>query len=83
MPPFYSLKITRQTRATRSLLIEWAGEVTADGEGFRVVGTGREGTFRSPASFVDNLPASLRMRISILNANGKAYQIDKVYRLTP
>ena len=83
MPSFYSLKVTRQTRATRALLVEWAGEVTADGEGFRILGTGREGTFRIPASIAHNLPASLRVRISILNANGKAYQVDKVYRLTP
>jgi hypothetical protein len=82
-PSFYSLKITRPTRATRSLFIEWAGEVTADGEGYRVIGTGREGTFRIPASIAHSLPASLRVKISILNANGKAYQIDKVYRLAP
>jgi hypothetical protein len=82
-PPLFSLKITRQTRATRSLLVEWTGEVTADGEGFRVIGTGREGTLHIPAGLARSLPASLRVRISILNANGKAYQIDKVYRLTP
>ena len=82
-PPAFSLKITRQTRATRSLLVEWAGEVTADGEGYRIVGTGREGAFRIPPSIAHNLPATLRVRVSILNANGKAYQVDKVYRLVP
>ncbi|HEY6347022.1 MAG TPA: hypothetical protein VIY49_36495 [Bryobacteraceae bacterium] len=82
-PPLFSLKITRQTRATRSLLVEWTGEVTADGEGFRVIGTGSQGTFPIPRSIVGNLPAALRVRISILNANGKAYELDKVYRLTP
>jgi hypothetical protein len=82
-PPLFSLKIARQTRATRSLLVEWTGEVTADGEGFRVIGTGREGTFPIPRSIVRNLPAALRVRISILNASGKAYELDKVYRLTP
>jgi len=82
MPALYSLRITRQARATRSLLVEWTGEVTADGEGYRVIGTGREGTFHIPPSIAHNIPASLRVRVSILNANGKAYQIDKVYRLT-
>ena len=81
--PPYSLTTTRQTRATRSVLVEWTGEVTADGEGFRIVGTGREGTLRISNSIAHSLPASLRVRISILNANGKAYQMDKVYRLTP
>jgi hypothetical protein len=83
VPPLFSLKITRQSRATRSLLVEWTGEVTAEGEGFRVIGTGRQGTFPIPRSIVRNLPAALRVRISILNANGKAYELDKVYRLTP
>ncbi|HYK63082.1 MAG TPA: DUF5060 domain-containing protein [Bryobacteraceae bacterium] len=82
MPPLFSLKITRQTRATRSLLVEWTGEVTADGEGFRVIGTGRQGTFQIPRSLVRNLPAALRVRLSVLNANGKVYELDKVYRLT-
>jgi len=82
-PPAYSLKITRQTRATRALLVEWTGEVTAGGEGYRIIGTGREGTFRIPPSIAHNLPGALRVRISVLNANGKAYQLDKVYRLTP
>ena len=82
-PPLFSLKIARQTRATRSLLVEWTGEVTADGEGFRVIGTGSQGTFQIPRSIVRDLPAVLRVRVSILNANGKAYELDKVYRLTP
>jgi hypothetical protein len=82
-PPLFSLKIARQTRATQSLLVEWTGEVTADSEGFRVIGTGREGTFQIPRSIVRNLPAALRVRVSILNAYGKAYELDKVYRLTP
>jgi hypothetical protein len=81
-PSAYTLKITRASRATRSLMVEWTAEVTASGEGYRVSGTGREGPFDIPASITNNLPASLRVRVSILNANGKIYQLDKVYRLT-
>ncbi|HEY7337091.1 MAG TPA: DUF5060 domain-containing protein [Bryobacteraceae bacterium] len=81
-PPPFSLRITRQSRATRALLVEWTGEVTADGEGFRVIGTGSHGTFQIPPSIAHNFPATLRLRVSILNANGKAYELDKVYRLT-
>jgi hypothetical protein len=81
--PRYSLKILRPTRATRELLAEWTGEVVLDGEGFRVVGTGREGTLHIPASIVHKLPGTLSLRVSILNANGKAYAVDKVYRLGP
>jgi hypothetical protein len=81
--PRYSLKIVRPTRATRDLLVEWTAEVVLDGEGFRVAGTGREGTLHIPASIVHKLPGTLSVRVSILNANGKAYAIDKVYRLGP
>ena len=81
--PRYALKILRPTRATRELLAEWTAEVVLDGEGFRVAGTGREGTLRIPASIVHKLPGTLSLRVSILNANGKAYVVDKVYRLGP
>jgi hypothetical protein len=83
LQPPYSLKITRPTRATRDLLVEWTAEVVLDGEGFRVVGTGSKGMMRIPASIVHKLPGTLSLRVSILNANGKAYAIDKVYRLGP
>jgi hypothetical protein len=83
VPPRYSLKIVRPTRATRDLLVEWTAEVVLDGEGFRVAGTGLAGTLRIPASIVHKLPGTLSLRVSILNANGKAYAIDKVYRLGP
>jgi hypothetical protein len=80
MPPF-SLKVKRDTRATRSLLVEWTGEVTLDGEGYRIVGAGREGTLHIPPEIAHSLPASLILHVSILNANGKAYVLDEVYRL--
>jgi hypothetical protein len=80
-PPFYSLKIKRDTRATRSILVEWTGEVTIAGQGYRVIGKGKEGTFQIPMNLTPRLPASLATRVMILNANGKAYVLDKVYRL--
>jgi hypothetical protein len=81
--PYYAIKIKRDTRATRSLWIEWTGEVVIDGEGYRVVGAGKEGTMQIPKSIVKNYPAVLSLRMNVLNANGKAYVVDKVYRLTP
>jgi hypothetical protein len=83
LQPLYSLKILRPTRATRDLLVEWTAEVVLDGEGFRVAGTGREGTLHISKEIVHKLPGTLSLRVSILNANGKAYAIDKVYRLGP
>jgi hypothetical protein len=83
VPPRFALKVIRPTRATRDLLAEWTAEVVVDGEGFRVAGTGRDGTLHIPASIVHKLPAVVSVRVSILNANGKAYAVDKVYRLGP
>lgn len=82
-PPKISLKVRKDTRATRSLLIEWTAEVSADGEGYRVIGTGKEGTLKVPPSIVKNLPAVLSLHANIVNANGKAYMVDRILRLVP
>ena len=80
-PPYFALKVKRDTRGTRSILVEWTGEVTIAGQGYRVIGRGKEGTFQIPANLVDRYPAALAVRVLILNANGKAYELDRVYRL--
>ncbi|HTB15896.1 MAG TPA: DUF5060 domain-containing protein [Bryobacteraceae bacterium] len=82
-PPHFSLKIKKDTRSTRSLLVEWTAEVAADGEGYRVIGTGREGTLKVPASIVKNFPAVLSLHANIVNANGKAYLMDRIFKLVP
>jgi hypothetical protein len=82
-PPHFALKIQKDTRATRSLLVEWTAEVSADGEGYRVIGTGRGGTLQVPSSIVKNFPAVLSLHANIVNANGKAYLVDRIFRLVP
>ncbi len=82
-PSFYSLKILRPTRATRDLLVVWTAELTTGADGGRVVGIGKEGTLRLPASFAERLPAVMSLRVSLLNANGKAYVIDRAFKLVP
>ena len=77
----FSLKILRPTRATRSLLVEWAAEVVVDGRGFQILGTGKDGTLRIPTTLAVKYPAVLSLRVGIVNANGKLYVIDRVYRL--
>ncbi|MDP8990110.1 MAG: DUF5060 domain-containing protein [Acidobacteriota bacterium] len=79
----FAVKIKRDTRATRSLLVEWTAEVPLDGEGYRVAGSGREGMLTLPRSLANHYPATVSLRLMLLNANGKAYALDKVYRLTP
>jgi Putative collagen-binding domain of a collagenase len=80
-PPEFALKIRKDSRATRSLLVEWTAEVSADGEGYRVIGTGMKGTLKVPASIVKNFPAVLSLHANIVNANGKAYLVDRIFKL--
>jgi hypothetical protein len=82
-PPHFSLKVRKDTRATRYLWVEWTAEVAADGEGYRVIGTGKEGTLKVPVSLVKNFPAVLSLHANIVNANGKAYSVDRIFRLVP
>lgn len=82
-PAPFAVKIKRDSRATRSLLVEWTAEVPLDGEGYRVVGTGREGTLAIPGSLANRYPAVMSLHMMLLNANGKAYALDRVYKLNP
>ena len=82
-PPKFAVKIKRETRATRAMMFLWTGEVVADGRGFRVLGTGKDGTLKIPKGLAKNFPAVLNLHVAALNANGKAYAIDKVYTLKP
>jgi len=81
VPTEFSVKLTRATRATRAMMFFWTGEVVSDGRGFRVLGTGSPGTFVVPASLAANFPAVLSVHLTALNANGKAYTLDRVYQL--
>ena len=81
VPPLFAIKAKRESRATRSLLVEWTAEVVLEGDGYRVAGTGKEGTLNIPKTIISKFPAVLSLRVVILNANGKAYTLDKAYRL--
>jgi Domain of unknown function (DUF5060) len=82
-PARFAVKIKRDSRATRSLLVEWTAEIPLDGEGYRVVGTGREGTLAIPKSLANRYPAVMSLHMMLLNANGKAYVLDRVFKLNP
>lgn len=79
----FSVKLKRETRGTRTMMYLWTAEVVPEGQGFRVVATGKQGTFRIPRDIIKNFPGVLSLRLSALNANGKAYSIDKIYKLVP
>jgi len=82
VPVPYAVKIRKPTRATRIMMYYWTGEVAGGPEGFRVLGTGPKGTFQVPQVLVQgNTTGVLTVRVTALNANGKAYLLDKVFQL--
>ncbi len=82
-PAKFETKLVRQSRATRTMLYVWTGEVAADGQGYRVLGSGTSGTLALPKDLATRYPAVLNLRLSGMNANGKVYTLDKVFRLVP
>jgi hypothetical protein len=81
-PVAYQAKVTRETRATRSMMWLWTGEVSVEQQGFRVLGTGAEGQMRIPSGMARQTPAVMNLRLTGMNANGKVYFLDRIYRLT-
>jgi Domain of unknown function (DUF5060)/Protein of unknown function (DUF4038) len=77
----FAVKLTRQTRGTRSMMYLWTGEVTADHQGYRVLGTGAQGTMLPTSRLAVNFPAILLLRVYGMNANGKVYLLTKAVQL--
>jgi hypothetical protein len=77
----YAVKIKRDTRATRVMMYLWTGEVTASGQGFRVIGTGAKGTLRIPPDIAAAAPADMTVRVYGMNANGKVYALNTAFGL--
>jgi len=82
-PSPYAAKITRETRATRSMMWLWMGEVAADHQGYRVLATGQKGTLEVPRGIAGRFPALMHLRLYGLNANGKLYELDGACQINP
>jgi hypothetical protein len=82
-PAPFSAKITRETRATRSMLWLWMGDVAADHQGYRVVATGQKGMLRIPPDIATHFPALMHLRLYGMNANGKVYEADAGIQINP
>jgi hypothetical protein len=78
----FSAKIKRETRATRTVTWMWTGEVAADGQGYRVLATGAQGTLAAPPTLAKNFPAVMNLRLYGMNANGKVYALDRALQLS-
>ena len=77
------MKLTRESRATRQMMYLWIAEDTVTGQGHRVAATGENGFLRFSKSAIGSLPVVVNVRLYGMNAVGKVYFLDKVYRLTP
>jgi hypothetical protein len=83
VPTPFRVKVTRTNRASRSMQFVWWGEVVPGDEGARVLGVGSFGNFTVPQELIKPGSETLSLRVLAINANGKAYELDKVYHLTP
>jgi hypothetical protein len=81
VPPRYEAKLKRETRGTRNMMYLWTAEAPSNGEGFRVIGTGPQGTFRIDKALTEDSPSVLNVRLYGMNANGKVYVLDRIFRL--
>lgn len=82
-PLSYKIKLTRANRASRTMQYVWWGEVVANGAGARLLGVGANGSFTLPGELLKEPGETLSLRVDAINANGKAYEVDKVYKLNP
>jgi hypothetical protein len=81
-PAEFAAKLKRETRATRNMTWLWTAEVSADGQGYRVVGTGPKGTLAIPPGIAKAFPATMHLRLTGLNGVGKVYSTDRIFTLT-
>lgn len=77
----FSAKLKRATRGTRTMLWMWTGEVTAEGEGYRVLATGQQGSLTPPPGLATNFPTDILVRVYGINGYGTVYMLAKGYSL--
>lgn len=79
--PVYKTKLIKTNRSTRFMQYVWWGEVVANGEGMRLMAVGSSGTLQIPKELGLRPDAPFNLRVQAINANGKAFEITKVYRV--
>lgn len=78
----FAAKVTKETRATKAMKWLWTAEVSADLRGYRIVGSGQQGTWKLPAGVATKFPATMHLRLYGLNGVGKLYFLDKIFELS-
>jgi hypothetical protein len=79
----YEAKLTRESRATRTMWWLWMGDVAADHQGYRVLATGQKGQMSIPPDLAKDYPATMHLRLYGMNANGKVYEMDSAIGIQP
>ncbi|MCU0226369.1 MAG: DUF4038 domain-containing protein [Bryobacterales bacterium] len=79
----FAIRLTRESRASSRMMYLWVAENTIGGQGHRIAGVGDKGFLQFQKEAVGALPSVVNIRVYGLNAVGKLYFVDKVYRLTP
>ena len=82
-PTSFAAKMTRESRATRSMMWLWVGEVAADQQGRRVLATSQKGEMQAPRDIAKTYPATMHLRLYGMNANGKVYELDSGLQINP
>jgi len=73
-PPHFVLKVRKETRSTRSLLVEWTAEVAADGEGLSRDRDGQgRARLRCRRDGSMNFPAVLSLHANIVNGEWQGH----------
>jgi hypothetical protein len=75
-PVTFSVKITKNSRATRSMTWVWTGDAAAGAQGYRVLFTGASGTVPLPPDLSATFPTDMHLRLYGMNALGKVYEVD-------
>jgi Domain of unknown function (DUF5060)/Protein of unknown function (DUF4038) len=83
IPVPFEVKILKPNRATRRIQYVWWGEIVANGQAGRVLAVGSSGNLDVGHELICPPGSNLTLRLLAINANGKAYELDRVYRLTP
>lgn len=82
-PVPYRIKLRRETKAAKAMQYLITGEVSAAGQGYRVLAIGASGTLQIPPDIVQRYPALLHVRVEAVNGVGKAYSLDQNFSLVP
>jgi hypothetical protein len=77
----YSVRLKRETAASRVMKYLVMGEVVRDKQGARVLAMGKEGSFTVPPSIIRQYPATMVLRVYGLNGVGKVYQLENIVTL--